>query len=125
MHTDKESIATIEIALELGHNFLDTADFYLSGHNEQLIGQAIKGKRDKAFLSVKTGMMASPMGYGPVNGHPDYIRHAVMHSLQRLKTDYIDLYTLARVDPNIPIEETVGDYINNEISIETTIHRHH
>lgn len=105
---EKESIATIERALELGHNFLDTADFYLSGHNEQIIGQAIKGKRDKAFLSVKTGMMASPMGYGPVNGHPDYIRHAVMHSLQRLKTDYIDLYTLARVDLNIPIEETVG-----------------
>jgi aryl-alcohol dehydrogenase-like predicted oxidoreductase len=105
---EKESIATIERALELGHNFLDTADFYLSGHNELLIGQAIKGKRDKAFLSVKTGMMASPMGYGSVNGHPDYIRHAVMHSLQRLKTDYIDLYTLARVDPNIPIEETVG-----------------
>ncbi len=105
---EKESIATIERALELGHNFLDTADFYLSGHNEQLIGQAIKGKRDKAFLSVKTGMMASPMGYGPVNGHPDYIRHAVMHSLQRLKTDYIDLYTLARVDSTVPIEETVG-----------------
>lgn len=53
-------------------------------------------------------MMASPLSFGPVNGHPDYIRHAVMHSLQRLKTDYIDLYTLARVDPNIPIEETVG-----------------
>lgn len=105
---EKESIATIERALELGHNFLDTADFYLSGHNEQLIVKAIKGKRDKAFLSVKTGMMASPMGYGPVNGHPDYIRHAVMHSLQRLKTDYIDLYTLARVDPTVPIEETVG-----------------
>jgi aryl-alcohol dehydrogenase-like predicted oxidoreductase len=105
---EKESIATIERALELGHNFLDTADFYLSGHNEQLIGQAIKGKRDKAFLSVKTGMMASPIGYGPVNGHPAYVRHAIMHSLQRLKTDYIDLYTLARVDPDIPIEETVG-----------------
>jgi len=105
---EKESIATIERALELGHNVLDTADFYLSGHNEQLIAQAIKGKRDKAFLSVKTGIMASPLGYGPVNGHPDYIRHAVMHSLQRLKTDYIDLYTLARVDPTVPIEETVG-----------------
>src|SRR5437868_12739330 len=75
---EKESIATIERALELGHNFLDTADFYLSGHNEQLIGQAIKGKRDKAFLSVKTGMMASPIGYGPVNGHPAYVRHAIM-----------------------------------------------
>jgi aryl-alcohol dehydrogenase-like predicted oxidoreductase len=105
---EKKSIATIQRALELGHNFLDTADFYLSGHNEELIGRAIQGKREQAFLSVKTGMMASPMGYGPVNGHPDYIRHAVMHSLQRLKTDYIDLYTPARVDPNVPIEETVG-----------------
>lgn len=105
---EKESIATIEKALELGHNFLDTADFYLSGHNEMLIGKAIHGKRDKAFLSVKTGMMASPNGYGTVNGHPDYIRHAVMHSLQRLKTDYIDLYTIARIDPDVPVEETVG-----------------
>jgi aryl-alcohol dehydrogenase-like predicted oxidoreductase len=105
---ENESIATIERALELGHNFLDTADFYLSGHNEMLIGQAIKGKRDKVILSVKTGMMASPMGYGSVNGRPEYIRHAVMHSLQRLKTDYIDLYTPARVDPTVPIEETIG-----------------
>jgi aryl-alcohol dehydrogenase-like predicted oxidoreductase len=105
---ERESIATIERSLELGHNFLDTADFYLAGHNELLIGEAIKGKRDKAFLSVKTGMMASPVGYGPVNGHPDYIRHAVMHSLQRLKTDYIDLYTITRVDTTIPIEDTIG-----------------
>jgi aryl-alcohol dehydrogenase-like predicted oxidoreductase len=105
---DAESIATIERAIGLGHDFLDTADYYLAGHNEQLIGRAIMGKRDKAFLSVKTGMMVSPQGYGPVNGHPDYIRNAVMHSLQRLKTNYIDLYTLGRVDPNIPIEETVG-----------------
>lgn len=102
------SIATIERAIELGHDFLDTADYYLAGHNETLIGRAISGKRDKAFLSVKTGMMVSPTGYGPVNGHPDYIRNAVMHSLQRLKTDYIDLYTLGRIDPNVPIEESVG-----------------
>ena len=105
---EKESVATIERALELDHNFLDTADYYLAGHNEQLIAQAIKGKRDKAFLSVKTGMMLSPLGYGPVNGHPDFLRNAVMYSLQRLKTDYIDLYTLGRVDPNIPIEDSVG-----------------
>ncbi len=105
---ESESIATIEKALELGHNFLDTADYYLAGHNEQIIAQAIKGKRDKAFLSVKTGMMLSPAGYGPVNGHPDFLRNAVMYSLQRLKTDYIDLYTLGRVDPGIPIEDSVG-----------------
>ena len=105
---EKEAIATIERALELGHNFLDTADYYLAGHNEMLIARAIKGKRNSAFLSVKTGQMLSPGGYGPVNGHPDYIRNAVMHSLQRLKTDYIDLYTTARVDPAIPIEDTVG-----------------
>ena len=105
---EKESIATIERALELGHNFLDTADYYLAGHNELLISKAIHGKREKAFLSVKTGMMASPSAPGPVNGHPDYIRHAVMHSLQRLKTDYIDLYSPARIDPAVPVEETVG-----------------
>lgn len=105
---EKESIATIERALELNHNFLDTADYYLAGHNEQLISQAITGKRDKAFLSVKTGMMLSPGGYGPVNGRPDFLYNAVMYSLQRLKTDYIDLYTLGRVDPNVPIEESVG-----------------
>lgn len=105
---EKESIATIERALELGHNFLDTADYYLAGHNEQLIAQAITGKRDKAFLSVKTGMMLSPGGYGAVNGHPDFLRNAVMYSLQRLKTDYIDLYTIGRIDPGIPVEDSVG-----------------
>jgi aryl-alcohol dehydrogenase-like predicted oxidoreductase len=110
---DAASIATIERALELGHNFLDTADYYRMGHNEELIAQAIKGKRDKAFISVKTGQLLAPgpnksLGIGPVNAHPDYLRNAVLYSLQRLKTDYIDLYTPARVDPNIPIEDTVG-----------------
>lgn len=105
---EKESIATIHRALELGHNFLDTADYYLAGHNEMLIGEALKDRRDKAFISVKTGMMLSPGGYGPVNGRPDHIRNAVMYSLQRLKTNYIDLYTLGRVDPNVAIEESVG-----------------
>src|SRR5689334_18324761 len=87
---EKDSIATIERALDLGHNFLDTADYYLAGDNEMLIGKATKGKREKAFLSVKTGLMASPSGPGLVNGHPDYIMNSVMYSLQRLKTDYID-----------------------------------
>lgn len=105
---EKKSVATIERALALGHNFLDTADFYNAGHNELLIAQAIKGKRERAFLSVKTGMMVTPTGPGPVNNHPDYLRNAVMHSLRRLKTDYIDLYTPARIDPNIPVEETIG-----------------
>lgn len=110
---DKESIAIIERALELGNNFLDTADYYRMGHNEELISQAIKGKRDKAFISVKTGQFISPgpnktMARGPVNAHPDYIRNAVMYSLQRLKTDYIDLYTPARIDPNVPVEDTIG-----------------
>lgn len=105
---ENQSIATIHRALELGHNLLDTADYYLAGHNEMLIGKAIRDKRQKAFLSVKTAQMVSPLGPGPVNGHPDYIRNAVMHSLQRLKTDYIDLYTPARVDPNIPMEDTIG-----------------
>src|SRR5690349_18901546 len=75
---EKEAIATIERALDLGHNLLDTADYYLAGHNELLIAKAIQGRREAAFLSVKTGMMASPSGPGPMNGHPDYIRHAVM-----------------------------------------------
>jgi aryl-alcohol dehydrogenase-like predicted oxidoreductase len=110
---EQEAIATIERALELGHNFLDTADYYNLGHNEQLIGQAIQGKRDKAFLSVKTGQLVTPgangaMSPGPVNARPDHLRNAVFYSLRRLKTDYIDLYTPARVDPSIPIEETVG-----------------
>lgn len=107
------SIATIERALELGHNFLDTADYYNVGHNEELIGQAIKGKRDQAFLSVKTGQLVTPgadgrMGPGMVTNRPDHLRNAVFYSLRRLKTDYIDLYTPARIDPDVPVEETIG-----------------
>ncbi len=80
---DAASIATIERALELGHNFLDTADFYRAGHNELLISRAIEGKRDKAFLSVKTGPLLAPgpdksLRFARVNGHPDYIRNAVI-----------------------------------------------
>ncbi|WP_298731924.1 aldo/keto reductase [uncultured Chitinophaga sp.] len=110
---EKESVTTIERALELGANFLDTADFYRAGHNEELIAKAIKGKRERAFLSVKSGMMLAPAkggmpGYSRVNASPEYLKNAIVYSLQRLKTDYIDLYTPARVDPAIPIEETIG-----------------
>jgi aryl-alcohol dehydrogenase-like predicted oxidoreductase len=110
---ESTSIATIERALELGHNFLDTADFYGTGHNERLIGRAIQGKRDQAFISVKSGQLLLPGPnkttlIGPVNGRPDYLRNAVLYSLERLGTDYIDLYSTARVDPQVPIEETIG-----------------
>ena len=110
---DRESVATIERALDLGHNFLDTADYYGQGHNEELLAQAIRGRREQAFLSVKTGQLRAPgpnksVGSGPVTAHPDYLRNAVLYSLQRLKTDYIDLYTPARVDPTVPIEDTIG-----------------
>src|SRR4051812_28641504 len=89
---EEQSVATIDKALELGHALLDTSDHYGAGHNEELIGRAIKGKRDRAFLSVKGGQLLAPgpnrtMGPGPVNCHPDYLRNAVLHSLQRLKTD--------------------------------------
>jgi aryl-alcohol dehydrogenase-like predicted oxidoreductase len=110
---DKESIATIQKALEPGNSFLDTADYYLAGHNESLIGEAIQHKRNQTFLSVKTGQLLAPgpngaMGPGLVTGRPEYIQNALMFSLKRLKTDYIDLYTLARIDPAVPIEETIG-----------------
>jgi aryl-alcohol dehydrogenase-like predicted oxidoreductase len=102
---DEESIKTIHRALELGVNLLDTADTYGNGHNEQLLGKALKGRRDKAVVATK-------FGYGPdwkfVGGHPDYVKKAVDESLKRLGIDYIDLYYQHRVDPNVPIEETVG-----------------
>jgi aryl-alcohol dehydrogenase-like predicted oxidoreductase len=110
---ENESITNIERALETGHNFLDSADYYYAGHNEELIARAIKGKRDKAFLSVKTGQLVTPgpngtIAPGTVNTRPDYLQNAIVYSLRRLKTDYIDLYTPARVDPNVPVEETIG-----------------
>jgi aryl-alcohol dehydrogenase-like predicted oxidoreductase len=110
---DAESVRTIEKALESGANFLDTADFYGVGHNEELISRAIKGKRERAFISLKMGALRAPgkngaIGFGPVNTHPDFLRNAVLYSLQRLKTDYIDLYSPARVDPKVPIEDTIG-----------------
>jgi aryl-alcohol dehydrogenase-like predicted oxidoreductase len=106
---DEESIAVIHRAIELGMNFFDTSDMYGSGHNEQLVGKAIKGKRDKIILATKFGYVRAPDGkIIGVNGHPDYVPQACDASLKRLDVDVIDLYYLHRVDANVPIEDSVG-----------------
>ncbi|MEN5092559.1 aldo/keto reductase [Pseudomonas protegens] len=106
----KEAIATLHRALELGINLLDTADMYGPHSNEELIGQAIRGKRQQVFLASKFGIVRDPGDADArgVNGRPEYVRASIDGSLRRLGVDTLDLYYLHRVDPDVAIEETVG-----------------
>jgi aryl-alcohol dehydrogenase-like predicted oxidoreductase len=105
-----ESIATIHAALDAGMTLIDTGDFYGMGHNELLIAEALQGRdRSKAQISVKFGAMRGPDGsWIGVDGRPAAVKNALAYTLKRLNTDYIDIYRLARLDPHVPIEDTVG-----------------
>ena len=106
---EEESIATIHRAIELGITFLDTADMYGPFTNEKLVGTAIAGRRDEVVLATKFGNVRGEDGsFRGVSGRPDYVREACDASLSRLGVDHIDLYYQHRVDPETPIEETVG-----------------
>jgi aryl-alcohol dehydrogenase-like predicted oxidoreductase len=105
---DEESIRVIHYALDQGMNFLDSADMYGWGHNETLLGKALKGKRDKALVATKFGQVKLADGKQAVDGRPEYVMQACEASLKRLGIDVIDLYYQHRVDTNVPIEDTVG-----------------
>ena len=106
---DAESIAVVHKALDLGVNFVDSSDMYGWGQNEELLGRAIKGKRDRVVLTTKFGQVQSPDGKGNlVDGSPAHVARACDASLKRLGVDVIDLYSQHRVDPKVPIEDTVG-----------------
>lgn len=104
-----ESISTIHAALDRGINLIDTGDFYGQGHNELLVGKALKGKRDQALLSVKFGAMRGPDGsFVGFDARPTAVKNFVAYSLTRLGVDHIDIYRPARLDPTVPIEDTIG-----------------
>jgi aryl-alcohol dehydrogenase-like predicted oxidoreductase len=106
---EDEAIATIHRAIELGVTFLDTADMYAVGRNEELVGRAVRDRRDQVVIATKFGNVRAPDGtHLGINGKPEYVRQACEASLKRLGVDMIDLYYQHRVDPNTPIEDTVG-----------------
>jgi len=109
-HADQdESIATIHAAIDRGVTLLDTGDFYGSGHNEMLIGRALKDRRDKILLSVKFGALRTPDGgWLGVDGRPSAVKNFLAYSLTRLGVDHVDIYRPARLDPQVPIEDTIG-----------------
>ena len=103
-----ECIATVHRAIDLGVTMIDTADMYGGGKNEELVGRALSGRRDRVVLATKFGNVRTPDGKPDVNGRPEYVPQACDASLRRLGVEVIDLYYLHRVDPNVPIEDTVG-----------------
>jgi aryl-alcohol dehydrogenase-like predicted oxidoreductase len=107
---EDESIATIQAALDAGINLLDTGDFYGMGHNEMLVGRALRGRRrERALLSVKFGAMRGPDGsWVGYDARPAAVKNFLAYSLKRLGVDYVDIYRPARLDPAVPIEETIG-----------------
>ena len=106
---DAESTAVIHHALDRGIDHLDSSDMYGWGQNEELIGKAVKGRRDKVFVTTKFGQVKNPSGGGNlVNGRPEYVAQACDASLKRLGMDVIDLYYQHRIDPSVPIEEKIG-----------------
>lgn len=106
---DRESIATIQAALDAGISLLDTGDFYGMGHNEMLLREAIAGRREQAVISVKFGALRTPDGgWTGVDARPVAVKNFLSYTLRRLGVDYIDIYRPARLDPSVPIEDTVG-----------------
>ena len=105
---EAESVATLNRAIELGIDFFDTADVYGNHRNEELVGRVLKPYRDRIKIATKFGNVFGPGGQRSVNGRPEYVHSACDGSLQRLGVDHIDLYYQHRVDPKVPIEETVG-----------------